>query len=76
MGKEIQQILLAALALPESARAQIADQLLDSLTPLDPDIQSAWAEESQRRLDELKSGKVQGLPSDQVMNRLREKYAS
>jgi putative addiction module component (TIGR02574 family) len=40
----------------------------------DPAVDEAWAVEAQRRLEEIRSGKVQGIPGDQVMAELRRRY--
>jgi putative addiction module component (TIGR02574 family) len=40
----------------------------------DPEIDQLWAVEIQRRLDEIRSGKVQAIPGEQVMADLRRRY--
>ena len=51
----------------------IVDYLLKSLNHGEPDIEKTWAEEAQRRLDELRSGKVQAIPGDVVITNLRKR---
>ena len=36
--------------------------------------EEAWSDEINRRLADFDSGKVKGIPGDEVMRRLREKY--
>jgi putative addiction module component (TIGR02574 family) len=38
----------------------------------DPAIEEAWAGEVQRRIEELDSGRVQGVPAEQVFARARK----
>ncbi|MBN1612020.1 MAG: addiction module protein [Polyangiaceae bacterium] len=65
-------LLERALALPESARLALADELLDSVEgPGDPEWTKAWAEELQRRVAELDSGAVTGIPADMALERVR-----
>ncbi|MSU67499.1 MAG: hypothetical protein CK548_00985 [Opitutia bacterium] len=47
------------------------------MTKVGPDAEIAelWAVEIQRRLDEIRTGKVQAIPGDQVMVDLRRRYA-
>lgn len=40
----------------------------------DPEIDELWSVEIQRRLDEIRSGKVQSIPGEQVMANLRRRY--
>ena len=72
MSIPIEQIAEAALALPSDARALLADRLVESLDPLtDQDVRGAWAAESLRRLDEIRSGKVTAIPAEEVFSRIR-----
>lgn len=72
MSIPIEQIAEAALALPSDARALLADRLVESLDPLtDQDVRGAWAAESVRRLDDIRSGKIKAIPSEEVFSRIR-----
>ena len=59
-----------ALQLPPQDRAQLADRLLASLSP-DDDLDEAWAAEADRRLQEMLSGAVVGIPIDDAIARAR-----
>jgi putative addiction module component (TIGR02574 family) len=61
----------AALALPAQARAMLAEDLLASLEASPEDIEEAWRIEIERRVKEIKEGKVELIPGDQVMQELR-----
>ena len=62
--------------LPPTDRAEIAHRLMESLAePSDPTWEATWADELQKRVERMKSGAVQGIPFDEVMDRLRRKYA-
>ena len=64
----LQQIESEALHLPEQARAELAQKLLDSLDAYtEPDSVSVeWLLEAQRRARELDSGAVRPVPSEKV----------
>ena len=51
----------AGFELLEDPRAQLADRLLASLSAV-PDLDEAWSVEAERRLSELESGNVIGVP--------------
>lgn len=59
-----------ALALPDAERASLAVLLIDSLAAGENFANSLWPDalvkELQRRSDELKSGHVRGLSSEEV----------
>jgi len=67
-----EEILSAALSLPPGARAMLADHLLESLDAENQKrIDALWAEEAERRMQEIRDGKVQPIDGEQVMKELR-----
>ena len=61
-----------ALKLPPRKRARLAERLLASLDKeSDPNAEARWLEEAERRLDELESGKVRGIPASEVIKKAR-----
>ena len=68
-----QELITEVISLPVEDRALIVDCLLKSLNHGEPDIEKTWAEEAQRRLEELRSGKVRAIPGDVVINNLRKR---
>lgn len=71
MGKPHEDIIREALTLPPEARADLAERLLDSITPREEaDLDEAWATEAERRLDEYEAGKIQSIPADEVFRDL------
>ena len=55
-----------ALKLSHHERARLAERLLSSLDE-DSEVEQAWRDETERRLADLESGAVQGVPVQQVM---------
>ena len=70
-----EEIMSAALALPPSARASLAEHLMESLDAEDQqEIDALWAAEAERRNKELENGTVTAIPGDEVMKRLQSRY--
>lgn len=68
-----EKFLSEALALPATERAEVAEQLLKSLdhsTQDDSDAEQAWQQEIDKRYSELNSGKVSGIPWEDVRTRI------
>lgn len=57
--------------LPVEQRARIADQILQTLNRPDPDIESAWMQEVEKRVDEYEKGEVDLVPAREVFKSLR-----
>ncbi len=58
------ELIEKVLALPRDDRVYLAQRLLASLDdPRDPELDRVWAEEIERRIDDLESGKTKAILS-------------
>jgi putative addiction module component (TIGR02574 family) len=72
MGDPARELESKALKLPPKERARLAERFISSLDQeSDPEAQTLWLREVERRLDELESGNVPGVPADQVFEKAR-----
>ena len=72
MVAKMESIAKVALGLPASARACLAQRLLESLeTPSAADIEMAWASEVDDRVKAFDAGKLKSVPARQVFRRLK-----
>ncbi len=72
MAANFDDIIKDALSLPPGARAMLADHLLVSLDAENQKrIEAIWAEEAERRMQEIRDGKVQPIDGELVMKELR-----
>ncbi|MDP2056241.1 MAG: addiction module protein, partial [Thiobacillus sp.] len=62
------------VSLPVEERARVVDTLLRSLNAPESAIDAAWMEVAQRRLDELRAGRVEAVPGEAVFERIRQRY--
>lgn len=70
MPKAAKKIETEALSLDINARAKLAGKLLMSLDePTVSEVERLWLDEAERRLDEYRAGKVQGVPANEVFQR-------
>ena len=76
MSEATKQLIAAVLELPEAERLAVVDAVYASmpapagvLSEDDPEFSATI----RRRVEELKSGKVVGIPGDEFLKRLREK---
>ncbi|HHE33013.1 MAG TPA: addiction module protein [Chlorobaculum parvum] len=68
------QLIDEAVSLPVEERAFVVDSLLHSLNQPESEIDKKWAAEAKRRLAELRSGKVQAIPGDEVFAKVWKKF--
>ena len=62
------------LSLPVEERAIIADSLLKSLNPPEQDIDMKWIGIAERRLQEIRTGKVKPVSGEEVFTKVRERF--
>jgi len=63
-----------ALALPPASRLRLAEKILASITEFaTPAIEKLWEAELARRTKEIKEGRAEGVPEDQVSAAARRK---
>ena len=73
MTKPAQAVLADALRLDPDARAELAAELLASLDgPTDPDAESAWNAEIERRVAAIEAGTVRVESWGQVKRRIEK----
>ncbi|HEV8369219.1 MAG TPA: addiction module protein [Pyrinomonadaceae bacterium] len=75
-----EEILKVALSLTVEERAKLIEQLIESLDgpnkedgPNQEAIDAAWAEEAERRMREIDEGRVELIPGEEVLARLRSR---
>src|SRR5205823_5487618 len=75
MTEAVERLKTEARSLTSRERADLAHFLLQSLDQgEDADAEAAWDAELARRAAEIESGKVTGIPADQVFAEIRKKY--
>lgn len=65
-----------AISLPVETRTLLVDKLLQSLNPTQTEIDKLWAKEAEKRVDEIRKGKVKTIPGDQVFRKIRDRLGS
>jgi putative addiction module component (TIGR02574 family) len=72
MSNPARELESKALKLSRRERARLAQRLISSLDQeVDADAATLWLQEAERRLDELKSGKIAGIPAEKVIRKAR-----
>jgi putative addiction module component (TIGR02574 family) len=72
MGNALKKMEDEALKLPIRSRARLAERLIASLEKvIDPEVESEWSAEVERRSAELTGGKVKAIPASKVLKKAR-----
>jgi putative addiction module component (TIGR02574 family) len=57
---------------PPEKVGELVGRLTEDLHASDPETEAAWQTEIARRVEEIQSGKVQGIPGEEVSARVRK----
>ncbi len=73
MTSQSQKILNEALDLSPTERAELVEQILASFEfPARKEIDAAWAQEAEERIDAYERGEIKATPSDEVMKEINK----
>ena len=71
----LKELTNKVLSLPVQERAELAHSLIQSIdSDAEQDVSSAWDVELEKRVSEIREGKVKGIPAEEVFAKLMEKY--
>ena len=75
MTAQTLEIMDVVDSLPIDMKLELIDHLLESISPTNKEVEDAWKEEVERRIDEVESGEVELIPGEEVFARMRKRYS-
>ena len=73
MSSNLDQLTNDAMKLPLRDRVQLAQRLVSTIDDeVESDTEALWFAEAERRLEEPRSGEVQGVPAEEPFRIARE----
>jgi len=70
------ELIAEVISLPVDIRTLLVNRLLESLNPARKEMDVLWAKEAEKRVKEIKDGKVKTISGKEVFKGIREKYKS
>ena len=74
MTVQTMDIMERAEMLPIDMKLKLVDRLLESISPSQADIDKLWKIEIERRVEEVRSGKVKTIPGEQVFAEIEARF--
>ncbi len=74
MTAQTMDIMERAEMLPIDLKLELVDRLLESIGPSQREIDELWSIEAERRVEEVRSGKVKTIPGEQVFAEIEERF--
>ena len=61
-------------SLPIDMKLELIDRLLESISPTKKEVEEAWKVEAERRIEEVRSGKVKTIPMEEVFAEIERDF--
>ena len=69
------EFISMAESLPIDIKIQLIDILLNSIHPSQKEIDALWAKEAEKRVKEIKTGKVKTIPGENVFKEIHDRFS-
>jgi putative addiction module component (TIGR02574 family) len=77
MAMTLDSIVEETRQLPADVVAELVDRILRARHGgMEPGVEQAWKQETRRRIAEIESGVVEGIPGEEVSARIRKKLGA
>ena len=74
MTAQTLEIMDVVDSLPIDMKLEIIDHLLESISPTNKEVEDAWKVEAERRIEEVRSGKVKPIPVAEVFAEIERDF--
>lgn len=74
MTTKTKDLISMVESLPVDIKTTLVEKILNSLHPTQKEIEALWIKEAEKRVKEIKTGKVKTIPGDKVFKEIHEKY--
>ena len=75
MGTKTDELISMVESLPVDLKTMLVEKILNSLHPSQKEIDTLWAKEAEKRVNEIKTGKIKTIPGDEVFKEIQRKYS-
>ena len=75
LALDAKQLLAEVDSLPLDIKTKLIDKLLSSLSPSQAHIDDLWKEEVERRVADIKAGKVDLVDGSDVFQKIQNRFA-
>lgn len=72
MKDKADELISMVESLPIDLKTKLVEKILNSMHPTQKEIDDLWAEEVEKRLQKVKSGKTKTVPADEVFAKIQK----
>jgi len=75
MTTKANELISMVESLPVDIKTKLVEKILNSLHPSQREIDALWAKEAEKRVKEIKTGKVKTIPGEEVFREIKKKFS-
>ena len=75
MTTKANELISMVESLPVDIKTKLVEKILNSLHPSQREIDALWAKEAEKRVKEIKTGKVKTIPGEEVFKEIKKKFS-
>ncbi|MEW6419941.1 MAG: addiction module protein [Nitrospirota bacterium] len=75
MTTKTNDLILMVESLPVDIKTKLVEKILNSLHPSQREIDELWAKEAEKRVKEIRTGKVKTIPGEEVFKEIKKKFS-
>ena len=74
MATKTKELISMVESLPVDIKTTLVEKILDSLHPSQKEIDALWIKEAEKRVKEIKTGKVKTIPGEEVFKEVKKRF--
>ena len=74
MSRKTTELISLVESLPVDIKTKLIEKILDSLHPSQKEIDELWAKEAEKRVEDIKTGKVKTIPGKEVFKEIHKRF--
>ncbi len=75
MAVKTNDLISMVESLPADIKTELVEKILNSLHPSQKEIDALWSKESEKRVKEIRTGKVKTIPGDEVFREIKKRFS-
>ncbi len=75
MVTKTNELISMVESLPVDIKTTLVEKILNSLHPSQKEIDALWVKEVEKRVKEIRSGKVKTIPGEEVFKEIKKKFS-
>lgn len=74
MATKTDELFSRVESLPVDIKTQLVEKILNSLNPSQKEIDALWVKEVERRVKDIRTGKVKTIPGEEIFREIKKRF--